>query len=237
MLTRIARRQNLSEVVTDRIVSQVLSGGLKPGHRLPTEPELCLALGVGRNTLREGLRPLVVLGLIEVRPGEGAFVSEDTMSFFAKPLSWGLLIDEEQIPQLIEARNMIELSSIHLAIQRRSEDSMAKLAALVKDMEAHQGEIETYLDIDMRFHAEIAEMSNNQVLSRQVLTMCGLIRPWLSKVAYVEGYTKDSLSYHRRLFEALRRRDEPEAAQALSEHIRSLHKRVDSQHALPAATN
>ncbi len=227
-LIKIARRQNLSEIVTDKIVSLVLSGALKPGDSVPTESELCEALGVGRNTVREGVRPLVVLGLLEVRPGEGTFVSHDTLSFFAKPLRWGLLIGDEQVPQLIEAREAIEMSALYLAIPRRTDASMAKLAALVEDMRVHVHEIESYLDLDMGFHVAIAEMSNNQILSRQVLTMCGLIRSWLSRVGYSEGYTERSAASHRRLFETISRGDVEEATRLMSQHIRALGERVAS---------
>jgi GntR family transcriptional repressor for pyruvate dehydrogenase complex len=218
-LTKIERGTSLSERVTEQIVSQILSGTLKPGDKLPPEPELCEKLGVGRTSLREGLRPLIMLGLIRVRPGEGTTVSENTAEFFAKPLSWGLLIGAQNVWQLIEAREMIELGTVVLATKRGTDEEIAKLEQLVERMEAQAENPRGRLEFDLAFHMQIAHMSHNAVLGRLMLSMISLLRPWIEKVAtFAPQRSLDALPLHRRVFEAVRRRDPTGAQMAMSEH-------------------
>ena len=219
-LTKIERGGSLSERVTEQIVAQILSGALRPGDKLPPEPELCEKLGVGRTSLREGLRPLVILGLIRVRPGEGTSVSENTSEFFAKPLSWGLLLGAQDVWQLIEARQMIELGTVVLAAQRGSEGDIAKLAELVERMEAYADDPRGRLEFDLAFHMQLAAMSRNAVLGRLMLSMISLLRPWIEKVAtFSADQSQDTLPLHRRIFEAIQRRDPSGAQAAMGEHI------------------
>jgi GntR family transcriptional repressor for pyruvate dehydrogenase complex len=219
-LTKIERGGSLSERVTDRIVAQILSGALKPGDKLPPEPEMCEKLGVGRTSLREGLRPLVLLGLIRVRPGEGTTVSENTSEFFAKPLSWGLLLGTQNVGQLIEARQMLELGTIVLAASRGSDEEVARLGELVEQMEAYADDARGRLEFDLAFHMQLATMSRNPVLGRLMLSMISLLRPWIEKVATFEpDRSHDTLPLHRRIFEAIQRRDPVGAQAAMSEHI------------------
>jgi GntR family transcriptional repressor for pyruvate dehydrogenase complex len=219
-LTKVERAGSLSERVTEQIVSQILSGALKPGDRLPPEPEMCERLGVGRTSLREGLRPLVLLGLIRVRAGEGTTVREDASSFFAKPLSWGLLLGTQNVWQLIEVRQMIELGTVVLAAERGADEEVAKLGQLVEQMEAYADDPRGRLEFDLAFHMQIAAMSRNAVLGRLMLSMISLLRPWIEKVAtFAPERSHNTLSLHRRVFEAIQRRDPIGAQAAMSEHI------------------
>jgi GntR family transcriptional repressor for pyruvate dehydrogenase complex len=219
-LTKIERGTSLSERVTEQIVSQILSGALRPGDKLPPEPDLCSKLGVGRTSLREGLRPLIVLGLIRVRAGEGTTVSENTAEFFAKPLSWGLLIGAQSVWQLIEARQMIELGTVVLAAQRCTDEEVAKLEQLVERMEAKADDPRGRLEFDLAFHMQTAAMSHNAVLGRLMLSMISLLRPWIEKVATLAPQrSHETLPLHRRVFEAIQRRDPTAAQAAMSEHI------------------
>ncbi|MCL4467299.1 MAG: FadR family transcriptional regulator [Chloroflexi bacterium] len=220
-LEPITRHQNLSDEVTERVVRQILSGTLKPGDRLPTEPELCQSLGVGRTSLREGLRPLALLGLIDIRPGEGTFVSQNPAEFFAKPLTWGLLIGEQNVSQLIEARELIELGVVVMATRRGSDDEIQDLADLLVKMEASVGDPAAFIDHDLAFHVKLADMSRNAVLARLVLSMVGLLRPWMIKVAETPGDAARALHLHGRILDAIRRGDVEMAKTAMAEHTQA----------------
>ena len=219
-LTKIERGGSLSERVTEQVVAQLLSGALKPGDKLPPEPEMCEKLGVGRTSLREGLRPLVLLGLIRVRPGEGTTVSENPSEFFAKPLSWGLLLGARNVWQLIEAREMLELGTVVLAANRGSDEEVVKLGALVERMEEYADDPQGRLEFDLAFHMQLATMSRNAVLGRLMLSMISLLRPWIEKVAtFAPEQSHNTLPLHRRVFEAIQRRDPVAAQAAMGEHI------------------
>src|SRR5262245_7396404 len=94
-------RTSLSDEIVQQIVDLISQKVLKPGERLPSERDLCKQFGVGRTSLREALRSLTVMGILDVRLGEGTFVSEGTAKYLEKTLQWGLLLDPKVIEDLI----------------------------------------------------------------------------------------------------------------------------------------
>ncbi|MEW6047648.1 MAG: GntR family transcriptional regulator, partial [Bacillota bacterium] len=98
-------RQIARTTLSDRIISELLGlieqGYVKPGDRLPPERELSKQLGVGRSSLREAMRLLTMLGLLETRHGDGTYVREWTWAFYSRPLRWGLRLAPESIDQVV----------------------------------------------------------------------------------------------------------------------------------------
>ena len=105
---RRVHRNSLSDEIVEQIIDLISRGVLKPGERLPSEKELCLRFGVGRTTIREALRSMAVMGLLDGRVGEGTFVSGDSRKYLEKALQRGLLIDRKSVNDLVETRLMLE---------------------------------------------------------------------------------------------------------------------------------
>ncbi|MEV0354153.1 GntR family transcriptional regulator [Nonomuraea sp. NPDC050680] len=89
--------------IARQLLSQLLSGHLAPGTRLPSERQLSETLGVGRSTVREALKALDVLGIIEVRQGDGTYLRQSTSSLLPSAIEWGLMLGQPQVLDLIEA--------------------------------------------------------------------------------------------------------------------------------------
>jgi len=127
-LTPIAR-PTIAEEIVERITNYILDENLKPGVKLPSERELMTRLSVGRSSLREAIKTLGAIGIVEVRVGEGMFVGHGQTSLLTKPLAWGLLIGEHSLREVIEARRLIEVELVSLAALRATEDDLAEIAA------------------------------------------------------------------------------------------------------------
>src|SRR4030095_14619492 len=127
--------QNLKEVVADRpvdiIIKQIkdllITGQLKPGDRLPPERKLSEKLGVGRTHVREAIRKLEFYGILKTRPQSGTYVAAIGISALESMIADILKIDSYSFQSLVETRVMLEINSIQLACERRTDDDMQQL--------------------------------------------------------------------------------------------------------------
>ena len=124
---RPVHRNSLSDEIVEQLTGLISRGVLKPGERLPSEKELCLKFGVGRTTIREALRSMAVMGILNGRVGEGTFVSVDGQKYLEKTLQWGLLIDRKSVNDLVETRLMLESQTAYAAAARATEENLLVL--------------------------------------------------------------------------------------------------------------
>jgi GntR family transcriptional repressor for pyruvate dehydrogenase complex len=160
----IPPRRAANEVI-DQVKQQIISGSLKPGDRLPSEQDLALQLGVSRPTVRESLRALTSMNIIETRHGEGSFIASLQMKDLVEPLNFLLHVDDDAIHKLFEARAFIEAGSARLAAERASETDVEDLRELVDLYAQHIDDLDRCVQLDLEFHRRIAESSNNPILS------------------------------------------------------------------------
>ena len=158
----------LSDVIVEQIADAVRNGSLKPGDKLPTEATLGRELGVGRTTVREGLQKLQAYGIVEVKKGLGAYISQpradDPIEAFSKWSSANAM----EIEDLVEARIALEVLSAGLAALRGSDEEFVALRHLASDHAAagRRNDIAGLVQTDESFHETIFHASGNGVLQR-----------------------------------------------------------------------
>ncbi|HEU0005459.1 MAG TPA: GntR family transcriptional regulator, partial [Terriglobia bacterium] len=131
---RPVNRNSLSDEIVEQLTGLISRGVLKPGERLPSEKELCLKFGVGRTTIREALRSMAVMGILNGRVGEGTFVSADGQKYLEKALQWGLLIDRKSVNDLVETRLMLESETAYAAAARATEENLQEIEEALEGM-------------------------------------------------------------------------------------------------------
>ena len=141
-------RTSVSDGIVEQVVDLISRDVLKPGDRLPSERELCKRLGVGRSSLREALRSLAVMGIIDGRVGDGTFVSNSNKRYLEKTLQWGLLLDRKRVQDLIETRLMLESQTAFLAAQRVTPENIKTIEETLRGMEASIAQPDKYLEFD-----------------------------------------------------------------------------------------
>ena len=110
MLAPLSRaREPVSNEVAQVLLRHLVSGEYEPGQRLPPERALADSLNVGRSLIREALKALTLLGLIEVRPGDGTYLRRRPSDLLPASFEWGLLLGENQLEDVIEARRELEI--------------------------------------------------------------------------------------------------------------------------------
>lgn len=212
--------------ITQRLLDYLLSGELKPGSRLPSERQLSEALGLGRSTLRESLKSLALLGLIEVRQGDGTYLKRTDSSLLPRVIEWGLLLGERRMMDLVEARQKIEIIVAELAAQRRDSYAVEELRKLLEHMHNADHDYQTFMNADVAFHLKLADMARNTALRDILASIQGLLRAWILRVVESAGSTDFSYREHQAIFDAVERGDSAAAALAMQAHMDSARERL-----------
>lgn len=216
------RRETMSAEIARRLVDYLLSGSVAPGSRLPSERQLAEAFGVGRSAVREALAALSLIGLIEIRHGDGTYLKRADSPLLPQVVEWGLLLGEQHTNDLIEARQRIEVVVAGLAAERRGAADLAALEACLERMarQAEKGDVAAFVDADVEFHLVLAEAAGNTAL-RDVLTgIQSLLRAWIGRVI-AEGHEQSSYEEHVPIFAAVQAQDPEAASAAMDAHMRS----------------
>lgn len=220
-------RTSLSDEIVSQIVDLISRDVLKPGERLPSERELCRQFGVGRSSLREALRSLTVMGILDGRVGDGTFVSNNNERYLEKALQWSLLLDRKKIQDLIETRLMLESQTAFLAAQRASSENIDEIERTLKGMEASIQQPEKYLEFDVQFHLTVAQATQNSILYNLLNMTRNYLQTWIKgslaepPIPKAERRAILSVREHQKILLTLQKRDAEEAHQAMTQHILS----------------
>ncbi|MFP6746302.1 MAG: FadR/GntR family transcriptional regulator [Alphaproteobacteria bacterium] len=222
---RQIERATVSDAIVDQLRGLIAEGTLKPGQRLPSERELCKRFGVGRTSVREALKPLITLGILEGRMGSGTFVAAEAGQF-QKPLQWGLLGDMQNRDDLVETRHMLETNAAHWAASRARPDNLAAIEATLQGMADHLGQPKQFQQFDADFHFEIARAAQNKMLYRLINVIRGQIQTWIGERLALsperaETLARTSLAQHREIFAAIKEKDGAAARAAMDQHIQT----------------
>jgi GntR family transcriptional regulator, transcriptional repressor for pyruvate dehydrogenase complex len=217
-------RSSLSDEIVQQIIDLISSNALKPGERLPPERDLCKQFGVGRTSLREALRSLSVMGILDVRLGEGTFVSEGSKKYLERTLQWGLLLDPKIIEDLVEARIFLESQTAYLAAQRATAENLDEVEQTIQGMQANLDVSDRFLEYDLQFHSAVAKATQNSIFSYLLSTTRVHLQEWIKRSLAVprkdKEYTPEAaLREHKKVFRALCKHRPEEARAAMAEHI------------------
>jgi len=212
-------RTTLSEALFEKLVGHVVNGDWKEGDRIPSERELSEQLGIGRASLREALKALELLGMVESRVGDGTFVCPRS-DFLSRPLLWAITgADHSELRELMEARLVLEENIAAFAAERATAEELRKIEAAIEEMRAQVNDAVGSFESDMRFHVAIAEAAHNQILSNADQLVRNLVKQWILLKHKVPGSAAKSLRHHERIYDAILHRDPERAREEMRNHI------------------
>lgn len=223
-LQPVARR-SLSDGIVEQITALIASNVFKPGDRIPSEKELCRQFCVGRTSVREALRSLSVMGILESHPGEGTFVCLNPGRYLERVFQWGLLLDRKVVEDLVETRLMLESQTADLAAQKATKKDLRDIEVALEGMEESLADPEKYLESDLRFHLGIARATQNSILHNLLTTIRGYLQAFIRETLASSPASDStrraavSLAEHKKILRALKKGDPEEARRAMTEHI------------------
>jgi DNA-binding FadR family transcriptional regulator len=227
---RFSAQARLRALQSD-IMELILERELETGDPLPTENELAAALGVGRNTLRESLKVLQALGVIEIRHGFGMFVAPSNFDALTDGLIFrgrlSLRHHGEEALQLVDVRQALEAGLIGGAIEKITPEQLAALEESVRRMEALAGAGEHFLEADAEFHRRLFEPLDNGLL----ISLLGVFWTVYRRIHVELGGTDtvdlvEEAAMHRGIYEAVAAADKALATERLNSHFDGIRRRI-----------
>lgn len=222
----LSEREDLPREIARKLADYIFSERLAPGSRMPSERQLAEALGVGRSAVREALKSLGLLGLVEVRQGAGTYLKRPDSDLLPRVIEWGLLLGERRTLDLVEARQHVEAVVARLAAERRDAADLERLESALLTMGAAAGSAESFVEADVAFHLAVARAAKNSVLSDVLNSIASLLEVWIRRVIIDRGETDSSYQEHVPIFDAIRCRDADAAGAAMTAHMEAAAARL-----------
>lgn len=221
----LTKQQSVAEVISDKILDLLRQRELQPGDKLPPERELAEMLGVSRPSLREALRALSIMKIIEVRQGDGTYVSELRPEDLVEHLEFVFVLDDSTLLQLFEARKVVEVGNVALAAQRITDEEITELEACLQRSERLVNEPDLFVQADLELHEIITKAARNPMLNRFMASISTLVAVSRQKTGRVAGVTEQAAADHRRIVAALKARDPQAARNAMLQHLEHVEQR------------
>ena len=226
------KRSAISEDVTLRIMSMIRNGELRPGDKLPSERQLAEAFGVSRVSLREGLRTLAFMKVLDVRTGDGTYVSSLDAQELVEPLTFVIELSQRTLFELVQARQLIEPFLAEQAALHASDDEIAQLRGCLALMEVSGEDYPQMVESDKELHRLIAEAAQNAFLYRFITTLSALVMKRRPEFQRDKDWVPRTIKMHRAIVEAIAARDASAAKKAMVAHLAELAAEIDPSYHL-----
>ncbi len=221
------RRVRTHEQVLAQIEQKILDGSLRPGQKLPSERELVTALGVSRTSVREALRALEAMGVIEARTGSGrdagSVITGQSTAAITNLLRLHIALAQISLADLVETRVQLERNAARAAASTLTPQDAERLAALIEAMRASDQEYDEFNRLDADFHVSIARISGNALVTNLMQALRGAVESEMAAAfARLPDWrsTADSLATeHEGILRAIEKGDGDRAAELVADHI------------------
>jgi GntR family transcriptional repressor for pyruvate dehydrogenase complex len=207
------------EEIVRQIKAMIAEGRLKSGDQLPPERDLAEKFLVSRTSVREALRALESVGLIDIRPGEGTFVREVSVDALVEPLALVLLSQREMTGELFEARRLLEPTIAGLAARRATRDEVQEMERILDEQARAIAAGNTGFAQDAAFHAAIGTAAHNRAITRIVHAVMDLLAQSREEAIGTPGRPTRSHEDHRRILDAIRAGNAAAAERAMLDHV------------------
>lgn len=211
--TTSIKRNSLADEVAQRLQEQISLGVYKPGEKLPIEPALMQAYGVGRSSIREAVRILANSGVLRVQQGLGTFVEES--NGIEEPFQQRL--KRAAVDDLDEVRQLLEAKVAEKAAQNRTEEDILKMEGYLKQRKdaASADDLAACIEADINFHVCIAEASGNSILTDLYKTVAHHLKSHFLKKYSSTDVFKNTQQLHKNLFNSIKAREPQKAWQCV----------------------
>lgn len=228
MKLKPVKTRRIYEEIVEQIRLLVSEGHVKAGDRLPSERDLAERLQVSRASVREALSALEMMGLLEIRSGEGTYIKQVNIDSVVAPLAWVLSMEKDTVLELLEVRKILETQAAVLAAERAEPENLAELRDALEEMKMDLDAGRLGEASDHSFHYAIARGTRNKILIRLMNAISDTMHQTL-KTSRTQMYESDEIPErlyreHVRIFEAIEARTPKEARNRMLSHLQGVEK-------------
>lgn len=222
MFKPVERGKRNFELIIEQLQDLFSNGSIKPGDRIQPERELAEILQVSRTSIREALKILEALDLVQVKPGEGTFLKKPTISGIVTTLAMFLTEESGTSANLFETRTLLESGIARLAATRRTEEDLAEMEHFYHVI-MHSNQVEEFIQGDIGFHSSVMKAAKNPTLYSFSSLVSELMKYGIRKnhtVLFFEAGAKEiSAQQHYDIFCAIQQKDPEKAYKAMYNHL------------------
>lgn len=217
---------DIHQRIQEQLKAYITDVGLRPGDRLPSEHQLVKALGVSRNALREGLRSLEALGILEAKHGKGRYLRHFDFGLLTDNLAYSLVLDKTSMRELLEVRRVLEVGFLPQVIASIEEQDLKCLKKIVKGMRSKTKGGETYSADERLFHRTLFCRVENELLHKLLVIFWELLQHIHTSGALPPAQSSKIVDYHALIVDSVEAGDVREAQRLLAEHFNDLAYRI-----------
>jgi GntR family transcriptional regulator, transcriptional repressor for pyruvate dehydrogenase complex len=224
MLKPVEKKKAYEDIVR-QIRTLIEEGKLKRNDHLPSERDLSDTFGVSRTTVREAIRTLESMKLLQSRQGNGTYVVASSEEALIQPLAAVLFNEKDDILDIFYIRKIIEPYAAQLAAENATLQEIEEMENVLRNQEESLERGENGIEIDSRFHMLMAKTTKNRIMERLLLAMIDHVRQSREKYHMEDENNRRaqrSLEGHRRVFSAIKRGDSAEALQSMLCHLEDI---------------
>jgi len=217
--------ERLYEQIVSQIEKRIVAGELKAGDQLPSENELAKQFAVSRTAVREAIKALREKRLVAIRPGRGTFITNGMPD--AMRHSLGLLVKYGSLngsSNLVEVREILEPEIAGLAATRISEEYISAMREAVEVMDTALDNVDIFVEADLDFHLALAEGTQNPIIPLLLDSIIDLLREQRKRIGLANGGLQRGQFHHKKILDAVIRRDSQAARQAMQDHLKQVRK-------------
>jgi DNA-binding FadR family transcriptional regulator len=217
-------QHSVVEQIIKRLTDALSNRELQPGQKIPTEMELCESLKVGRNSVREAIKSLVSMGVLEIRRSEGTFVCQGFSGKMLDPLVYGLILEGGGTEKLIELRRIFDKGILQTALEKATGENITAINCQLKLFETtveSSSDENTLLEADIAFHSIMESIMDNPLVSKISMVINRLTYPTrilATREFLRKGEKRKLISLHRNLITVIEKRDSTMVSPILEEH-------------------
>ena len=219
-------RPTLNEIVRDYVKQYILDQGLSAGDPLPTETQLAQDLGVARGSVREAIKALQSLGIVEVRHGDGLYVRPYSFDPIIETLGYGMRFDTKTLAELLQIRILFERAAIEDVVQHITPQELDRLGQLMEVWQGRPKAGQPYRDLDEEFHRILYTSLDNQTFMKLFEVFWYAYENLDNPIIRDSGRAERDYATHRGLLDAVRCGDVEAARKWMAQHFENLQERM-----------
>ena len=226
-------KQNLPDKLARQIRGTIQSGNYRRGDRLPPIVEMAKRFEVGQPSIREALKKLEAMGVVQIRHGSGVFVSRSEEVLVLASPDYAGTVTKKLLLDLIRARIPIEIQSVADCVKNATPEQLRELKRILTNAGQHLADDEVLNSVNMEFHGKIAEASGNSVTAQLLAVLHELFTDEQRLILGIFGSREADHNDHLQILKAIERRDEALAVERMRSHLESVHasiQRWDPEH-------
>jgi len=217
------KRPSAVETVIEEIKTLLKNGQLRPGDKIPNELELSRIFAISRGPIREAVRALVALGILEIRRGDGTYISDSSPTTAVDHLLFHILLDRPQLKEIRDLRYMIELGMVEMLLTNIEEQDVEELESINREMEelidSGSREVELISQLDVAFHKKIGHSTRNRLVEKIYDFTLELFSPTIEQTHAMPNAGNISSDVHKAILSGIKQRDHDKTRAAI---VRSL---------------